>query len=134
MKFKIVERGGVTLGNILQNSNPTASKVCVKEDCYMDHHPEGGKMCHKSCVLYEWTCRSCGDIYTGETSRNFYTRAKEHLSRAENDGLNSFISTRQTPHHNGAEAKSKVKVSLLNNYFPRKYMKEFISDGRTELR
>ena len=110
VKLKIIERGGVTLGNMLQNSNPTASKECGKEDCYMDHQPEGGKMCHKSSVLYEWTCRSCGDIYTGETSRNFYTRAKEHLSKAESDGLNSFITTHQTQHHNGAEADFKVKV------------------------
>ena len=62
----------------------------------------------KSSVLYEWTCRSCGDNYTGETSRNFYTRAKENLSKAESDGLNSFISTHQTQHHNGAEADFKV--------------------------
>ena len=47
VKFKIVERGGVTLGNILQNSNPTASKECKKEDCYMDNQPKEGKMCHK---------------------------------------------------------------------------------------
>ena len=114
------------LSNLIQNSYPTASKECKKED--MDNQPEGGKMCHKSCVLCEWTCRSCGDIYTGETSRNFYTRAKEHLSQAESDGLNEFefISIHQTQHHNGAEVDFKVKVL--------KFMKEFTSGGRTELR
>ena len=95
VKFRIVERGGVALGNLLQKSNPTSSRECRKQDCYMDQQPEGGKQCHKSNVLYEWTCRVCGDTYTGETSRNFYTRAKEHLEKAEKDALNSFILNHQ---------------------------------------
>ena len=79
----------------------------------MDNQPEGGRKCHKSNVLYEWTCRVCGDTYTGETSRNFYTRAKEHLEKSkksENDHLDSFISNHQLQHHNGALPDFKVKV------------------------
>ena len=76
----------------------------------MDQQSEGGKQCHKSNVLYEWTCRNCGDTYTGETSRNFYTRAKEHLEKAEKDALNSFISNHQSEHHNGDMPDFKVKV------------------------
>ena len=110
VRFRIVERGGVTIGNMLQNSNPLASKECGKEDCYMDKQSEGGRKCHKSSVLYEWTCRICGDTSTGETSRNFYTRAKEHLDKAENDPLNSFISNHQAQNHNGDEPNFKVKV------------------------
>ena len=112
VRFKIIERGGVTLGNMLQKSNPTASKECGKEDCFMDSQPEGGRNCHKSCVLYEWTCRICGDTYTGETSRNFYTRSKEHLekSKSKKDALNSFIYNHQTTKHNGDEPDFKVKV------------------------
>ena len=76
----------------------------------MDQQSEGGKQCHKSNVLYEWTCRNCGDTYTGETSRNFYTRAKEHLEKAEKDALNSFISNHQSEHHNGDMPDFKEKV------------------------
>ena len=113
VRFRIVERGGITLNNMLQNSNPTASKECGKEDCFMDNQPEGARKCHKSNVLYEWTCRVCGDTYTGETSRNFYARAKEHLEKSkksENDDLDSFISNHQLQHHNGALPDFKVKV------------------------
>ena len=73
----------------------------------MDAQPEGGKNCHKSNVLYEWTCRICGEMYIGETSRNFYTRSKEHLKKAEEDKLDSFIANHQTKCTN---ASFKVKV------------------------
>ena len=106
-KFKIQERGGITLGNLLQNPNPTASDHCGKEDCFMDAQPEGGKKCHKSNVMYEWTCRICGEVYTGETSRNFYTRCKEHLEKSDKDKLNSFIANHQIKCIN---ASFKVKV------------------------
>ena len=92
---------------MLQNPNPTASDHCGKEDCFMDAQPEGGKKCHKSNVMYEWTCRICGEIYTGETSQNFYTRCKEHLEKSEKDQLNSFIANHQTKCIN---ASFKVKV------------------------
>ena len=71
VRIKIQEKGGTALGNLLQKSNPTASGNCSKSDCYMDAQPEVGKMCHKSNVMYQWTCRICGENYVGETSRNF---------------------------------------------------------------
>ena len=117
MKFKIVEKGGMTLGNLLQCSNPTASDDCGKADCYMDNQPGGGKLCHKSNVLYEWVCRACENkfIYTGETSRNFYTRSKEHLDKAENDQLNSFISNHQLLKHSLSDTPD-FKVRVLKSF------------------
>ena len=35
----------------------------------------------KSCVVYQFTCASCGARYIGETSRHFHTRVNEHLFR-----------------------------------------------------
>ena len=43
IRFKIVEKGGITIEKMLQKSNPTASGKCGKPNCVMDNQPEGGK-------------------------------------------------------------------------------------------
>ena len=81
IRFKIVEKGGMSIEKLLQSSNPTASGKCNKNDCIVDK--QGGKNCHKSNVMYEWKCKSCYSSYIGETSRNVYSRSAEHLTKAE---------------------------------------------------
>ena len=39
---------------------------------------DGGR-CRTNGVTYEITCKSCNDVYVGETSRNAYTRGKWHM-------------------------------------------------------
>ena len=110
IKFKIIEKGGKTIEKQLQNPNPTASGKCGKADCTIDNQQGGGKLCHKSNVLYEWECNQCDNIYTGETSRNCYTRTKEHLSKASKQSSDSFIKNHQSEKHNDNPADFKVKV------------------------
>ena len=38
----------------------------------------------KSCVVYQFTCASCGVRYIGETNRHFSTRVNGHLFRGKN--------------------------------------------------
>ena len=83
IKLKIIEKGGRTLSRMFQNSNPTASEKCGKENCYMDDQPEGRSKCHKNNILYEWECRKCGAKYIGESSRNFYSRSLEHIEKSK---------------------------------------------------
>ena len=109
IKFKIIEKGGKTLEKILK-SNVKTSDSCGKDDCYMDNQVENGRMCHKSNVLYEWQCRICNGKYIGETSRNFYTRALEHLDKADKKALDSFITSHQKEVHNDSEPSFAVKV------------------------
>ena len=110
LKFKIIEKGGKTIEKSLQNPNPTASNKCGKSDCVIDNQPGGGKLCHKSNVLYEWKCRNCDNVYIGETSRNCYTRAKEHMGKAHEKSKESFIHNHQIEKHNGEEADFSVNV------------------------
>ena len=110
IKFKIIEKGGKPLGKIFQNSNPTASGKCGKENCYMDNQVENGKMCHKSNVLYEWQCRSCDSKYIGETSRNFFTRSLEHVEKANQKAADSFINNHQIEAHNGDQPSFSTKI------------------------
>ena len=109
IKFKIVEKGGMTVEKLFQNSNPTASGSCHKPDCIMNSQ-EGNKKCHKSNVMYEWVCNKCPSSYIGETSRNFYTRSLEHMKKANDMKDDSFIHSHQVQAHNGAQPDYSVKV------------------------
>ena len=81
VRFKIVEKGGMTLGNLLQRSNPTASEECGKSDCYMDNQPGGGTLCHKSNVYMngyvEFVTRS---LFTLEKLVGIFTLDRKNIS------------------------------------------------------
>ena len=93
-KFKIVENGGRTIKSHFQKSNPTSSPGCDNDDCLacQDGRGKGGS-CLRSNVQYELSCNQCPEddkcIYIGETSRNLYTRAKEHIGKYRSQSKNS---------------------------------------------
>ena len=64
---------------------------------------------------YEIECQLCPDgrkgLYIGETSRNLYTRSKEHVSRFRSGLVTSFIVKHQNNAHNGEEADYRAKVT-----------------------
>ena len=118
MKFKIVETGGRSIQSEVQKSNPTKTKGCENVDCVACSEERGkGGDCMKSNITYEMECRLClGDekcIYVGETSRNLYTRAKEHMNkyRSEKSNYDSFIKQHQVEHHHNHPAEYKAKVT-----------------------
>ena len=85
IKFKIVETGGITIKSRLQKSNPTATPGCSALDCVPCKNGRGGGgNCRKTNVQYSMLCQLCPEggetEYIGETSRNLYTRASEHIS------------------------------------------------------
>ena len=117
IRFKIVEVGGRTLKSELQRSNPTATPGCDKEDCLgcTVERGKGGK-CHKNNVNYEIECHLCPEgnrpVYIGETSRNLYTRCKEHISSERSQGNNhnednesSFVRKHMETSHAGMTSK-----------------------------
>ena len=110
IKFRIVEKGGQSIGNMLHSANPSSSNKCNKPECVMCNQPGGGVMCHKSNVAYEWTCREDGASYIGETSRNFFTRANEHIDKFDKKSKDSFIRNHQMEKHHNSEPNFKVKV------------------------
>ena len=56
IKLKIVERGGISVGKMLQKPNPTKSPGCQKDDCSMCLENKS-ELCHKSNVVYSYTCK-----------------------------------------------------------------------------
>ena len=98
VKFKIAERGGMTLERQLIKSNPTASSECHRKSCGLCEQPEGNggsKRCQKTSVCYQYKCRypDCQAFYTGETSKNLMTRNDWHQSKYKSKKLqkDSFL-------------------------------------------
>ena len=91
--------------------NPIGSDTCGKEDCFVCK--SGGKNCHQGNVFYNFKCEPCeeGNVnarYHGESCRNLYTRAGEHMSKYDKGDPNSFIHKHQVEVHNSEPARFKA--------------------------
>ena len=86
IRFRIVEKGGITLEQKLRRSNPWAGEKCGRPKCFPCRSERGGN-CYRESVTYTIWCEECGEevaTYIGESGRNAFTRGCEHL-----DALNS---------------------------------------------
>ena len=85
IRFKIVEKGGVSLERKLRRSNPWAGGKCGRPRCFQCRGEKGGN-CWKESVTYTLWCDECGEevaAYKGESGRNGFTRGLEHLDYLE---------------------------------------------------
>ena len=109
---------------VLQKSNPTATPGCDDEEC-LGCKPERGKggNCRRNNINYEIECQLCPDgespVYIGETSRNMYTRAREHADgerRAhggeEGESL-SFMRKHMEKYHRDTEIQSSFRARVV---------------------
>jgi hypothetical protein len=101
--FKIVEMGGRSVQSVLERSNPTATIGCTAADCLPCRSGKGdGGNCHASGITYEVECQLCPpdrkSKYLGESSRNLYTRSKEHEQNFRTGGTKSFMKKHQKEH------------------------------------
>ena len=124
IRFRIMEVGGKTLKRTLQRSNPTATPGCEDTECIAckDERGRGGN-CRRNNVNYEIECELCPEgrrpVYIGETARNLYTRAKEHLGGEHREGTEEsdscFARKHMEQHHQGEESRFRAKVVRCNN-------------------
>ena len=73
---------------------------------------------------YEIECQLCPEgqrpVYIGETARNLYTRAKEHMNSGnrrttgEEEGT-SFVHRHMEQYHRGSQSRFRAKVTKANN-------------------
>ena len=79
MRFKVVEKAGKQLKRILQSSNPFQKEGCNDALCFVCRNGNKGN-CRRNDIKYHVECQreNCGKIYHGETSKNAYTRGREH--------------------------------------------------------
>jgi len=78
VKIKIVEKAGTSRKKMVRRSDPFKRKRCDQGDCIVCQ-TEGKGPCRATNVTYEIKCNKCNQKYMGETSRNMYSRGKEHL-------------------------------------------------------
>ena len=80
VKVTVAEVPGASLRRRLQKSDPFRQSRCRDIDkCMVCGDGKGGR-CRSEGVTYEVTCRGCEGRYIGETSRNAFTRGREHKS------------------------------------------------------
>ena len=86
-RIRAVECTGRTIKGSLQRSNPFRRDKCGRVLCFLCE--SGGRgSCEKESVNYDITCIGCEEdemksVYHGETSKNTYTRGKQHLKDLE---------------------------------------------------
>lgn len=116
VKIKVIERNGTPLTSLLQKSDPTKTKGCQREDCFVC--TSGGKGdCTKNNIVYEIKCDDCGSKCVGESARNAYTRGKEHEKLLHEKEKSSPLWTHCMEKHGGniQRFKMSVKKSFYND-------------------
>ena len=88
--YKVVERSGRKLGDILSATNVFQQETCGRDRCRACRDSEKPINCRRTGLLYETSCKSCTDAegkstarYVGETSRSAKERYGEHCDGAE---------------------------------------------------
>ena len=114
--FRIVETGGSSIKSQIQKSNPTTTVGCTDARCLPCKSGQGeGGDCRRCGITYQIECQLCPDesrsVYIGESSRNLFSRGKEHEERFKNKNNNSFMLKHQSRKHPGMEGKYTAKVT-----------------------
>ena len=84
-KFRIVEKTGVSVRNMLSRNYPWGVRKCKEEKCFQcSSCPDPKYSCRKPGIAYTITCLKCvteglKSVYEGESSKNAYARGKKHL-------------------------------------------------------
>ena len=92
----------------------------LPERCMICSEEDGKGRCRQTGVVYEIVCESCKSKYIGETSRNGYTRGREHAREYDKKSKNSVLYRHTTEKH-------------MNDRQPPKYSMKIISSHRTAL-
>jgi hypothetical protein len=136
--FKVIETGGLSLKAVLQRSNPLETGGCETPDCLPCKHGRGeGGNCKGCGVNYQLECQLCPDgersVYIGESSRNLYTRSKEHLSRYGTGKTTSFMVKHKNAAHRGEEPVYRAKVTASTRDCLTRQVREAVMIRRSQV-
>ena len=84
IRFKIIEKSGVTLEQKLRRSNPWSGERCGQQNCFQCKTDDGGD-CWRESVTYSLVCEECGEAvckYFGESGRNEFSRRASDQQRS----------------------------------------------------
>jgi hypothetical protein len=132
-QIKVVEKGGKTVKQMLQRSNPGKSSMCQDVTCLVCGQTEGGEKefikggCRNEGVNYTGTCVTCQlagvrKVYHGESSRNLFTRSQEHHRDYEKKDLNNKHKSAWKKHaiidHGGSKPSIRFQVTHTSRQDP----------------
>ena len=116
VKINISEVPGRNMKKIMQRSDPFKNKECSKKDeCFVCKDERSGR-CRTNGVTYEVRCKKCDCVYIGETSRNAYTRGKEHVNDLINHRENSPLYTHIQERHGGEGDRDDFYMTVTGLY------------------
>ena len=132
--IKVAERPGRKYKDLLVKSDPLTDGKCGRPDCVVCQE-EKGKNCEKDSVGYRMSCITCKDNgvrswYEGESSRNLYTRSKEHVGEFKGGKESSVMRKHNKEVHGGVEARYEFKV--LSSYKEDTMMRQVNESNRIE--
>ena len=108
LKIKLVEKTGVSLGDMLRTSDPKKERKCNRADCPVC--VSGGKgNCRTLDINYTMTCE-CNGVYTGTTTRSAYIRGKEHMNDLVSKKEESDLWKHCRDEHGGEDKKFRMDV------------------------
>ena len=112
LNIKVVERPGIKVKRLLQKNDPIKSGVCGDNGCFVCTTSNKGN-CRKSGITYAITCEGeCGgDVYSGETHGNGYTRGKEHQNDFHHKRDHSVMWKHCQKKHGSEEQTFNMKIT-----------------------
>ena len=100
LRIRVVEKAGRSIKSALQRSDPFKSATCDRDTCLVCE--TGGKgSCSTNGVNYAIKCVGCERTYHGETSRNGFSRGKEHLQELDGQAASSVMWRHCRERHGG---------------------------------
>ena len=116
-KYKLVERSGVLLRELLTKSNPWDTSPCGRKKCLACPMAKKPLNCKRRSLMYETTCKECVDAkgeptvkYVGETARSGSERWGDHMRDAGNKASDSHIYKHWQNEHAGRETEFQFQI------------------------
>ena len=113
-QVRLVERGGITIENLLCNQKPWNNSSCSRGNCPACLEKPGS--CRKKNLNYKITCRECEKagqvaVHIGETHRAWVDRSQEHKKALRlMDQTYATVTHIKDHHYNNPETEFSFKV------------------------
>ena len=115
--IKVVEKAGRMLRNIVQKSDPFKKTKCEdSSNCMICSEEDSKGRCRQTGVVYEIRCKSCDDKYVGETSRNAYTRGREHAREYEKKDKTSVLHKHAVQKHSNDTLPPQFSMNVVSRH------------------
>ena len=112
LRIQVLEKPGTKIKSIIHRSNPFKKAKCRRNDCFVCNS-NGKGPCDRENINYDINCEpDCirKNVYRGESSKNSYSRGKEHKDSYLNKTDDSTLWRHCLEYHNGEEKEFSMSV------------------------